>query len=103
MAYCWYAQLTVASGPHSETIGQACGNSAKCLCYFMKLRSLKYSCLVGSVALIGADRIDVLGGRGSFRLPPFLVLAGLGVFLRLVIIAVERRLFIATTPSIRRQ
>jgi hypothetical protein len=69
----------------------------------MTLRTLEYGCLVGSIALIGADRIDVLGGRGSFRLPPFLVLAGLGVFLRLAIIAVERRLFIATTPSIRRQ
>jgi hypothetical protein len=78
-------------------------NSAKCLCTFMTLRTLEYSCLVGSIALIGADRIDLLGGTGSFRLPPFLFLAALGVFLRLVIIAVERGLFIFTTPPVRRQ
>jgi hypothetical protein len=70
--------------------------------YFM-LRKLESSCLVGSIALIGADRIDLLGGRGSFRLPPFLFLAALAVLLRLVSIAVERRLFVVLTPSIRRQ
>jgi len=69
----------------------------------MTLRTLEYSCLVGSIALIGTDRIDLLGGTGSFRLPPFLVLAALGVFLRLVIIAPERGPFIFTTPPVRRQ
>jgi hypothetical protein len=69
----------------------------------MTLRTLEYSCLAGSIALIGADRIDLLGGTGSFRLPPFLVLAALGVFLRLAIIGLERRPFIFTTPTVRRQ
>jgi hypothetical protein len=69
----------------------------------MTLRTLEYGCLVGSIALIGADRIDLLGGGGSFRLPPFLVLAALGIFLRIAIIAVERRLTIFTTPPMRRQ
>lgn len=69
----------------------------------MTLRRLEYSCLVGSIALIGADRIDLLGGRGSFRLPPFLVLAALGVFVRLATIMLERKLFVFTTPPVRRQ
>lgn len=67
------------------------------------LRRFEYICLIGSIALIGADRIDLLGGRGSFRLPPFLVLAAMAISLRVAIIAVEQRLFIATTPSVRRQ
>jgi hypothetical protein len=67
------------------------------------LRRLEYIFLVGSIALIGADRIDLLGGRGSFRLPPFLVLAAIAVFFRFGIIAVEQRLFIVTTPALRRQ
>jgi hypothetical protein len=69
----------------------------------MTLRTLEYSCLVASIALIGADRIDLLGGRGSFRLSPFLAIAAIAVFLRLVIITFERRLFIVSTPLIRRQ
>lgn len=69
----------------------------------MTLRRLEYSCLVGSIALIGADRVDLLGGTGSFRLPPFLALAALGIFFRLAIIALERKLFIFTTPPVRRQ
>lgn len=67
------------------------------------LRRLEYICLVGSIALIDADRIDLFGGKGSFRLTPFLVLAPLAVFLHFVIIAVERKLFVPITPSIRRQ
>jgi hypothetical protein len=67
------------------------------------LRKLEYICLFGSIALIGADRIDLLGGRGSFRLTPFFVLASLAVLFHLVIIATERRLVIVTTPPIRRQ
>jgi hypothetical protein len=39
------------------------------------LRKLQYVCLVGSIGLIGADRIDLFAGRGPFRLTPFLVLA----------------------------
>src|SRR5215831_17557913 len=98
------AKLTLTGGPHSVNYPLGvCRNSAKCLCYFMTLRTLEYSCLVGSIALIGADRIDLLGGTGSFRLPPFLVLAALGVFLRLAIIALERKLFVFTTPPVRRQ
>jgi hypothetical protein len=69
----------------------------------MMLRRLEYSCLIGSVALIGADRIDLLGGRGSFRLPPFLVLGAIAVVLRFAVITVEQRLFIVTTPSLPRQ
>jgi hypothetical protein len=67
------------------------------------LRRLEYICLVGTIALTEADRIDLLGGRGSFRLTPFFVLAALTVFLRLVIIVLERRLAVVTIPSIRRQ
>src|SRR5215471_6879080 len=45
--------------------------SAKCLCYFMTLRTLEYSCLVGSIALIGTDRIDLLAERAHSGCHPF--------------------------------
>lgn len=67
------------------------------------LRRLQYICLVGSLALASADRIDLLGGRGSFRVTPFFVLAGLAVVLRLAALVLERKLTFVTTPSIRRQ
>jgi len=41
------------------------------------LRKLQYGCLIGSIGLIGADRIDLFAGRGPFTLTPFLVLAPL--------------------------
>ncbi len=45
--------------------------------------------LVLWVALIGADRIDLLGGRGSFVLTPFLILTPLVIASELVRIALQ--------------
>jgi len=42
-----------------------------------RLGKLQYIFLVGSIGLIGADRIDLLAGYGPFILTPFLVLAPL--------------------------
>lgn len=67
------------------------------------LRRFKYICLIGSIALTGADRIDLMAGRASFRLTPFFVVAALAVFVHMVIIATGPELTVVTTPSIRRQ
>jgi hypothetical protein len=48
------------------------------------LKKLEHICAVGSIALIGADRIDLLAGYGPFRLTPFLFLALLAVLIRLL-------------------
>ena len=48
------------------------------------LQKMEYICVVGSIGLIGADRIDLLAGYGSFRLTPFLVFASLVVLIYLV-------------------
>jgi hypothetical protein len=45
------------------------------------LRKLEYICLIGSIGLMGADRIDLLLGYAPFTLTPFLVLAPLVLFL----------------------
>ena len=50
---------------------------------------LEYIFLVGSIALIGADRIDLLGGRGFFRLTPFLFFASLVVIIRVLVVALD--------------
>jgi hypothetical protein len=44
------------------------------------LRKLQYILLVGSIGLIGADRIDLFAAQGPFTLTPFLVLAPLVLF-----------------------
>ncbi len=41
---------------------------------------VEYLLLVGSIALIGADRIDLFVGRGPFTMTPFLLLAPLVIF-----------------------
>src|SRR5579864_2587745 len=67
------------------------------------LRRLQYICLVGSIGLIAADRIDLFAGRGPFILTPFLVLAPL-VFLIGVFSVEPARMFRFTVTSpIRRQ
>jgi O-Antigen ligase len=67
------------------------------------LRKLQYICLVGSIGLIAADRIDLLAGRSPFKLTPFLVLAPL-VLLISVLRAEPARMFRFTiTAPIRRQ
>jgi hypothetical protein len=52
----------------------------KTLALSIMLRKFQYICLVGSIALIGADRIDLFVGQGPFVLSPFLVLAPLLFF-----------------------
>ncbi|MGB0016973.1 MAG: hypothetical protein WBQ12_09710, partial [Candidatus Sulfotelmatobacter sp.] len=67
------------------------------------LRRLQYIFLIGSIGLIGADRIDLFGGRGPFILTPFLVLAPLVVLLQLLRSGLRGSLHVAITPPIRRQ
>ncbi len=67
------------------------------------LRKLQYICLVGSIGLIGADRIDLFGGHGPFILTPFLVLAPLVLLLHFLRSGPRGSLHVAITPPIRRQ
>jgi hypothetical protein len=66
------------------------------------LRKLEYICLVGSIALIGADRIDLLAGKGTFTLTPFVVLAPLLFSLSALNNGMAGRFTFATTPAIQR-
>lgn len=66
------------------------------------LRKLQYIFLVGCIGLIGADRIDLVGGRGPFILTPFLVLAPLTILLHLLRSG-SRGLHLRITPPLRRQ
>ena len=66
------------------------------------LRKLQYIFLVGCIALMGADRIDLVGGHGPFILTPFLVFAPLTVIVYLVRTG-HCGLHLTITPPIRRQ
>lgn len=67
------------------------------------LRKIQYFCLVGSVGLVGADRIDLLAGHGPFTLTPFLVLALLVVSVHLLRMGSQQVFELAVTPPLRRQ
>jgi len=67
------------------------------------LKNLEYIFLVGSIALTGADRIDLLWGHGFFRLTPFLVFASLVVLIRLLRMGLRGRFKVAIRPPFRRQ
>lgn len=69
----------------------------------MLLRKLEYACLVGSIGLIGADRIDLAAGHLPFILTPFLLLASLVLVLHLVRTPPDRLFQLTITPPIRRQ
>ncbi len=67
------------------------------------LKKLEYGCAVGSIALIGADRIDLLAGYGPFRLTPFLLLASLVILTHLPVWGLRGGLQVALSPDLRRQ
>ena len=67
------------------------------------LRKLQYVCLVGSIGLIAADRIDLLAGRGPFILTPFLVLAPLVLLISVLRVEPARMFRFTITAPIRRQ
>lgn len=67
------------------------------------LQKFQYACLVGSLALIGADRIDLFAGGSSFILRPFLVLVPLTILIGLLRRTPERMFQVAITPPLRRQ
>jgi len=67
------------------------------------LKKLEYVCAVGSISLIGADRIDLLAGHGPFRLTPFLLLAALVVLIRLLAWGLGGHLQVPISPVFRRQ
>jgi hypothetical protein len=67
------------------------------------LKKLEYVCAVGSIALIGSDRIDLLAGHGFFRLTPFLLFASMVVLIRLLFFGLLGRSEIKISPPVRRQ
>lgn len=67
------------------------------------LKKLEYVCAVGSIALIGADRIDLLAGNGFFRLTPFLFFASMIVLIRLLFMGLRGSFQVAMSPPFRRQ
>jgi hypothetical protein len=67
------------------------------------LKKLEHLCVVGSIALIGADRIDLLAGHGFFRLTPFLLFASLAVLIRLLVMGLLGESQITISPPVRRQ
>lgn len=67
------------------------------------LRKLQYVCLVGSIGLIAADRIDLFAGRGPFILTPFLVLAPLVLLIGIFRVEPARMFRFTITSPIRRQ
>jgi hypothetical protein len=67
------------------------------------LEKLEYICLVGSLAFMGADRIDLVAGHGFFRLTPFLLFASLAVLIRFLIMGLRGSFEVAMSPPFRRQ
>jgi hypothetical protein len=67
------------------------------------LRKLQYICLVGSIGLIAADRIDLFAGRGPFILTPFLVLAALVLLISVLRVEPARMFRFTLTAPIRQQ
>ena len=63
----------------------------------------EYICLVGCIALIGAERIDLFLGHGPFKLTPFLLLAPMVVGMHFLIAAFRGSFRIAISPPLRRQ
>lgn len=67
------------------------------------LEKFEYVCLVGCIALIGAERIDLFLGHGPFKLTPFLLLAPIVVVIRFLIAALRGKFRISMSPPLRRQ
>ena len=67
------------------------------------LKKLEYTCLSGGIALIGADRIDLLGGHVFFRLTPFLLFASLVVSIHLLLMGLRGRFQIRISLPVRSQ
>jgi O-Antigen ligase len=67
------------------------------------LKKIEYICVVGSIALIGADRIDFLWGQGFFKLTPFLFFATLVVLIHILFMGLRGSLQFQVPPSVRRQ
>jgi hypothetical protein len=67
------------------------------------LKKLEYTSVIGSIALIGADRIDLLGGHGFFRLTPFLLFAPLVVLIQIFLRGLSGTFEFTIQPPIRRQ
>jgi hypothetical protein len=67
------------------------------------LKKLQHICLVGSIGLIAADRIDLFAGRAPFILTPFLVLAPLVLLIGVFRVEPARMFRFTITSPIRRQ
>lgn len=71
--------------------------------YIKELRKLQYILLVGSIGLIGADRIDLFAAKGPFTLTPFLVLAPLTLLISLFRSGPHGLCRLTILPPMRRQ
>jgi hypothetical protein len=67
------------------------------------MRKAQYICLVGSIGLISADRIDLLLRSAPFTLTPFLVLSPLVVLFSLLSKGLAGTPHLTITPPIQRQ
>lgn len=67
------------------------------------MAKIEYIFLICSIALIGADRIDLFGGHGFFRLTPFLFFASLVVLVRVAVMLLRGSVHVVISPPFRRQ
>jgi hypothetical protein len=67
------------------------------------LRKIQHICLVASIGLISADRIDLFFGHGPFVLTPFLVFAPLGLLIGFIRTGPEELFRFPVAPPVRRQ
>jgi O-Antigen ligase len=67
------------------------------------LKKLEYICAIASLALMGADRLDLFAGNGPFRLTPFLFFSALVVFFHFLSMAMRGTLQSQTSSPVRHQ
>src|SRR5579885_3097845 len=67
------------------------------------LYKLEYLCAVASIALLGADRIDLFAGNAPFRLSSFLFFGSSLVLLEFLSMSQRRGFQVKISPPVRRQ
>jgi hypothetical protein len=67
------------------------------------LKKLEYLSVIGTIALIGADRIDLFGGHAFFRLTPFLLFASLVLLINFILKALGGGVRVTLSRTLRRQ
>ncbi|HEV2396669.1 MAG TPA: O-antigen ligase family protein [Candidatus Sulfotelmatobacter sp.] len=80
-----------------------CSQGQTAQLFVKDLRKLRYILLVGSIGLIGADRIDFFAAKGPFTLTPFLVMAPLVLLISLFLSGPQGLFRLTILSSMRRQ